>query len=138
MIERSNSTETLLDEVEVTIADILAQVEVAPLDTGLTTWALDCCRELRDALAKGDAAAAAYVGCRLGERLAEIRRLGDIARQAASYVAPVERAHDRDVERRRVYFAEVKRGFSQADASKRAGEKLSVSAKTIMRAVNGH
>jgi hypothetical protein len=135
----SSSIETLLAEVEAVVADIMAHPALSAVDdSGVTAWALDCCREMREAVNKSDAAGAAYVGCRLGERLAELRRLGDMARRLASQSSPVDRAHERDVERRREYFSALNRGFSTAEACKKAAMKLGVSPKTIMRAVNGH
>jgi|tagenome__1003787_1003787.scaffolds.fasta_scaffold20680542_3 hypothetical protein len=136
---RPQPVETLLDEVEATTAEILARTECTAIDKdGITAWALDCSRELRQALAQSDASAAAYIGYRLGERLGELRELGEMARRLALYKSPIEKAHDRDVERRRAYIAEIDRGFSPAKAVKRAATNLGVSAKSIKRAVDGH
>jgi hypothetical protein len=130
--------EILLTEVEATAAVILKQPELASLDAGITTWALDCCRRIRHALTKDDVAGAALAGCQLGERLAELHDLGTMAKRSRAYVSPADRAHARDVERRKAYFAALKRGFSATDAYKNAAAVLGVSPKTIMRAVTGH
>jgi hypothetical protein len=129
--------EALLAEVEQTAADI-ARGELAAVYADVTTWALECCRRIRDALTTGDAAGAAYAGCQLGERLAEIRERGDFARRAAAIKSPEELAHERDVERRKAFLAARNRGFSTTDAYEKAGAALGVSPKTIARAVNGH
>jgi len=131
--------EALLTEVEATAAVVLKQPDVmAVLDAGVTAYALACCRRIRDALTKGDVAGAALVGCQLGERLAELRDLAEMARRDAAYKSPADRAHARDVERRKAFLAARNRGFSTTDAYEKAASTLGVSAKTIMRAVNGH
>jgi hypothetical protein len=131
--------ELLLVEVEATAAVILKQPDVmAALDAGVTAWALECCGRIRDALTTGDAAGAAYSGIQLGERLAELRNLGAIARRDAACKSPADRAHARDVERRKAFLAARNRGFSTTDAYEKAAATLGVSPKTIMRAVNGH
>jgi hypothetical protein len=130
--------ELLLVEVETTAAEIEAQPELASLDAGITAWALECCRHIRDALTKDDVAGAALAGIQLGERLAELRNLGAMAKRSSACKSPADRAHARDVERRRAYLAALKRGFSTTDAYKNAAAVLGVSPKTIMRAVTGH
>lgn len=136
---RPQPVETLLDEVEVITADILARPECVSADLdGVASWALETSRELRQALAEGDAAAAAYIGYRLGERLGALRELSEMALRLALRKSPAEKAHDRDSERRKAYWTEIDRGFSNAKAIKRAAEKLSVSPKSIRRAILGH
>jgi hypothetical protein len=131
--------EALLAEVEATAAAIKAQPDVmAALDAGVTAWALECCRRIRDALTTGDVAGAALVGCQLGERLAELRDLGEMAHRGAAIRSPADRAHARDAERRKVYLAALNRGFSTMDAYEKAAATLGVSPKTIARAVTGH
>ncbi|MFK4507089.1 hypothetical protein LPJ38_26780 [Bradyrhizobium daqingense] len=138
-VQRPQQVETLLDEVEAITADILARPECVDADIdGVAAWASETCHELRQTLAQGDAAAAAYIGYRLGERLGALRELGEMARRAALYKSPTDKAHERDAERRKAYWTEIDRGFSDAKAVKRAAEKLKISAKSIRRAILGH
>jgi hypothetical protein len=129
--------EVLLDEVEAIAADI-ARGQLAAVYADVTTPALEYCRRIRDALTTGDVAGAVLAGCQLGERLAEIRERGDLARRAAAIMSPEELAHERDVERRKAFLSARKRGFSTTDAYADAAKRCGVSPKTIARAVNGH
>lgn len=90
------------------IAVDVARSELADVNAGVTEWALKCCRRIRDALTTGDAARAVYAGCKLGQWLDELRRLGNVARIGSH----AQRAHARDVERREAYLAARNRGFS--------------------------
>lgn len=138
-VQRPQQVETLLDEVEAITADIQARPECVAADIdGVAAWASETCRELRQTLAEGDAAAAAYIGYRLGERLGALREVGEMARRLALYKSPDQKAHDRDAERRKAFWTERDRGFSDSEASKRAAAKLGVSAKSIRRALLGH
>jgi hypothetical protein len=131
------SLEALLAEVEMTAADILATAAAA-IDNGFTTRVLDCCRRIRDALTTGDVADAAHAGCQLGERLAELRDLGAIARRDAAYKSPVQRDHERDTERRAIQRKYEKRGFSTSKADEKAAAELGVSPRAIRRARRGN
>jgi hypothetical protein len=130
---------TLLMEIESAVADIEAQPPTADANV-VAARASECCEQIRDALMAGDATAAAWAGCQLGERLAEIRRLGEIARLAAEPPVNrlIQRAHDRAVERRETYLAFLDRGFSPAEACRRAAKKLDVSPRTIRRELTNY
>ncbi|WP_314960969.1 hypothetical protein [Bradyrhizobium cosmicum] len=125
------------------IIELLIEVEfIVPTlgDDDLADWADKRCDEIRDALVAGDASAAAWAACQLGERLAEIRRLGEIARRLEREGDErgrwQRRKSERTNERRAVFEAERKRCFSDAEAYKRAAVKLGVTAKTIRRDVS--
>ncbi len=129
--------ETLLTEVEGIAADIL-QGELAALDGVTATWALECCSLIRDALTEGDAAFAAVAGCRLGERLAELRKLGASARRLAAHKSKAQRDHERDTERRTVQRKYEKRGFKTVKADEKAAAELGVGPRQIRRARRGN
>jgi len=127
--------ETLLTEVEGIAADIL-QGELAALDGVTATWALECCSLIRDALTEGDAAFAAVAGCRLGERLAELRKLGASARRLAAHKSPDDKTYEKDVERRTVHKKYRKGRVSISEADEKAAAELGDSVRTIRRARN--
>jgi hypothetical protein len=125
---------SLLSEIESAVADIETWL---PEGNDQAAWATTRCNEIRDALMAADAASAAIAACQLGERLVEIRRLGETARRLAEHADAVEqRARDKIDQRKAVYFAERNRTFSDSEAYKRAAIKLGVTVKTIQRAVN--
>jgi hypothetical protein len=120
------------------LAELLNVVDAAVYDIEaahpeLAAWASDCCDKIRDALGANDSAAAAWAAVQLGERLATIRNLGEIARLAAS-PPRLQRAHKKAVERCEAYWAEIERGHEPPIAYKRAAAKLGVDTKTIRRA----
>lgn len=82
-IPRESSVETLLVEVESAAADILMRPDrgASVDDNGVARWAAECVIEMRDALLKDDAGTAAYIGYRLGERLAELRLVAERVRR---------------------------------------------------------
>jgi hypothetical protein len=133
----TDTLETLLAEVETIAADIL-QGELAALDGVTAACALDCCRRIRDALNTGNAAGAAHAGCQLGERLAELRKLGAGTRRLAAHKSPVQRDHERDTERRAVQKKYEKRGFKTSKADEKAAAELGVSPRQIRRARRGN
>lgn len=125
------------------ILDLLFEVEgliYLLADEDLAAWTQERCDEIRDALMAKDAAAAAWAACQLGERLAEIRHLGEIARRLERKGDERgrwrRRKRERTNERRAVFEAERKRCFSDAEAYKRAAVKLGVTVKTIRRDVS--
>lgn len=124
------------------LVELLIEIEsIVPTldDDALADWADKRCDEIRDALMARDASAAAWAACRLGERLAEIRRLGEIARRLEKEGDERgrwrRRKRERTNERRAVFEAERKRCFSDAEAYKRTAAKLGVTVKTIRRDV---
>lgn len=124
------------------ILELLIEIEsIIPTldDNNLANWADERCEKLRDALVAGDASAAAWAACQLGERIGEIRRLGEIARRLENEADEPNRwerrKRERTGERRAVFKAERKRCFSDAEAYKRTATKLGVSVKTIRRDV---
>jgi len=129
--------ETLLAEVESIAADIL-HVAVLAADRSAAEWALECCSLIRNALTEGDAAFAAYAGCRLGERLAELRKLGASARRLAAHKSKAQRDHERDTERRTVQRKYEKRGFKTVKADEKAAAELGVGPRQIRRARRGN
>jgi hypothetical protein len=134
MTDALPALETLLAEVEATAAVIMKQPDV-PDDT-IAPWALECCSLIRNALTEGDAAFAAYAGCRLGERLAELRALG---RRAAAHKPRVQRDHERDEKRRAVHKKyHEERKFSISEADEKAAAELGVSPRVIRRARRGN
>jgi hypothetical protein len=138
-VQTSSALETILAEVEESVAHIMRAYSQTKEDVEITQRAIECCRFIREVVAANDAPAAALAGCQIGELLERLHLRAGICRHTASPPNRlVERAHRRDVERRAAYFAALRRGFSPAGASKKAAEKLGVTPKTIMRAVNGH
>jgi hypothetical protein len=126
--------ESMLASVH-SIADEIQRTEIAVIDKDTTAWALDRCRRIRDAPTVADAALA---GIQLGERLAELRGLGVLAKRAIAHPSKADSAHAKVAERRKVYLAYRNRGFSTVKAYERAAAQLRVSTKTIARAVRGH
>jgi hypothetical protein len=129
--------ETLLADVDATAA-LIMQSELAGLEDGLAVRALDACRRIRDAVAAGNAAGAAFAGCQLGEWLAKLRNLHAMVQRDASYKPRVQRDHERDVERRAVQEKYEKRGFKTIKADEKAAAELGVSARAIRRARRGY
>jgi hypothetical protein len=127
----------VLIEVESAVSYIEQWVPEAKAEAALAT---KYCDEIRDAWAAGDVAAASMAACQLGERLAEIRRLGKLAYRLADRDEDKnneeQRAYEKANERCAVFFAERKRTFSDAEAYRRAAAKLGVNVKTVRRAVS--
>jgi hypothetical protein len=128
---------TLMIEVEGAVGYIEQYIPEAKEEAARAT---KYCDEIRDAWAAGDVAAASMAACQLGERLAEIRRLGKLAYRLADRDEAKndeeQLACEKANERCAVYFAERKRTFSDAEAYRRAAAKLGVHVKTVRRAVS--
>jgi hypothetical protein len=122
-----------IEEAESLVAQILRAYQLTRVDLEVTAQALDCCRRIRE-----DSSSASLAGYELAALVERLRARANIARMYAPIEGLDERAHSNAVERRKAYWLEYHRGFSHPEACKRAAAKLSVSPKTIVRALKGY
>ena len=123
--------EILLDEAE-TLGVNIKLAEMDDLNDGLGPFALECCRQIRTAQRNVDVSTAAHFAIRLGERLAELRKIGELARSSLSRKSRQDCATDARVE---AFNAARARGVPATKAYKQVAEQFGLSVRTIMRAV---